>query len=882
MKMKCNLLVLCCSLFICKSVSANSPSVHISPKPSWTGSFKPFTEKPPERDIANGYYYALIERQINIEEKASYVHIIREIVSDEGIQDGSEISVDFEPSYERVDFHQLIVWRDGKPSNRLNLSSFKVFPNQTQLSMFIYNGSYSAMIIPDDIRKGDRIEFSYTITGRNPVFQNKYCQTFYLNAAEPIVHSYLALYASPQHKLNYQSFNDIPQIKSNVSESKGLKKYEWEGQQLKAVESNSYQPEWLDTYSYVQVSDFNSWAEVADWASSINPVAMPVTGKLAEAVAKLKKESNSKGDYFRNAVRLVQNEIRYMGIEIGEYSHRANRPEKVFDQRYGDCKDKSLLLASILKANDIDAYMVLVNADIKGRINTDIPSSDAFNHAVVYAKVNNVDVWVDPTISYQGGKGVDIYFPVYGKGLILKPGTTGLTDIIESQNGLISYKEEFTLDKTGKNAILIVTTTYTVNEADKIREDLASSSITETEKSYLNYYSKKFAKIEKLDSLRIKDDLEKNQLITTEKYRISDFCKPDSATGKLSADFFADYVYELLPRVTNQVKTPVNLKYPSAINYSIVVYYNGKWNIPSQHTSIERDGYEFYFDRTTFDNALTLQYRLNFLKDNVPVEKLSEFRADVKNITDNTLSFSFVLPSVNDNYSVAGKNRDLNFWMIVFALGIIAAFIFMGIKFYKTNPKNFTVSGQYPRSIGGWLILIAAGLCLSPLFLLASAVNENYFSSNLWNAYAGLNKEFIFKSLLTFEVFGNISLICSAVFCGLLFFKKRNILPAYISGFYAFNAFVVLTDYILAANLNRDIASKALMDVVRAILIAAIWIPYFMRSTRVKETFIVPYPAYTLTMETLQPEADIHDVEKESIINETAEEKGAEDNANLG
>ena len=53
--------------------------------------------------------------------------------------------------------------------------------------------------------------------------------------------------------------------------------------------------------------------------------------------------------YFRVAVNFVQNEIRYMGIETGKYSHKANSPEKVFKQRYGDCKDKSLLLASILK-----------------------------------------------------------------------------------------------------------------------------------------------------------------------------------------------------------------------------------------------------------------------------------------------------------------------------------------------------------------------------------------------------------------------------------------------------------------------------------------------------------------------------------------------------
>jgi transglutaminase-like putative cysteine protease len=38
-----------------------------------------------------------------------------------------------------------------------------------------------------------------------------------------------------------------------------------------------------------------------------------------------------------------------MGIEMGQYSHKANNPERVFKQRYGDCKDKSLLLVSMSK-----------------------------------------------------------------------------------------------------------------------------------------------------------------------------------------------------------------------------------------------------------------------------------------------------------------------------------------------------------------------------------------------------------------------------------------------------------------------------------------------------------------------------------------------------
>ncbi len=127
---------------------------------------------------------------------------------------------------------------------------------------------------------------------------------------------------------------------------------------------------------------------MVDWGVRINPLQTTFTGELAETIAKLKKESG--GDqkkYFRAAVTLVQDEVRYMGIETGPYSHKANTPSKVFKQRYGDCKDKSLLLASILNANGIEAHLALLNTELENKLSDFIPSANLFDHAVVVATI---------------------------------------------------------------------------------------------------------------------------------------------------------------------------------------------------------------------------------------------------------------------------------------------------------------------------------------------------------------------------------------------------------------------------------------------------------------------------------------------------------------
>ena len=167
--------------------------VSVSPKPNWILSCKPYKITPSNREINNGAYDELIEEQINVDKQAIYNHIITQIVSESGIQNNSEISVSFNPSYERIDFHEIIVWRNNKPQARLYSDKFKMLPEENEIEKFIYNGTYFAKYILDDIRKGDKIEYSYTITGVNPVFDHKFCRTIYLQAENLIQHQFYYL-----------------------------------------------------------------------------------------------------------------------------------------------------------------------------------------------------------------------------------------------------------------------------------------------------------------------------------------------------------------------------------------------------------------------------------------------------------------------------------------------------------------------------------------------------------------------------------------------------------------------------------------------------------------------------------------------------------------
>lgn len=813
-------------------------------KPGWLVPYRPDASLATNtKEVSDGYYMLLFEEQYHVEQKTIYRHIIRQIISEAGIQNGSQINVSYNPEYEKLQVHEVLIRRNGEIINRLTPGKFKILQKEEELSLHIYSGTYNAFYLVEDVRKGDQIEYAYSIVGENPIFANKFSEILYLTSYEPVTNFYKALIVSPTRKLYFSPFYDAPKpVKKTIN---GLDLYEWNlGNKVHMLEPEDFQPSWYTGYPHYEISEYNSWKEVIDWAAKVNDVPMAGT-ELQSRITQIKKlAGDDKEKYLLEAIRFVQDDIRYMGIELGEYSHRPNTPEKVCRQRFGDCKDKSLLLCALLRANDITAYMAYVNTGLKGKIAEEQPGPGRFNHVITKVYLEDHNYWVDATFSYQRGRLKDRYNPDFGKALVLGDGSTTLTDIPLKDFGELYVNEEIILSSfDNDSATLSVISEYTGLYADNLRSMVANTSMKNLETGYLDFYKKIYGKVEQLDSLHIKDFDKENKIRVEEKYTIREPWKVDSANhNKLSFTSNAHILKDKLIIVNDSRKTPLTLLFPNQLKYTISVKFPEPWALDAKSYRLESPYYDFTFTPKLNNKIVSLQYDFRAKHDHIPVESMKQYVKDMDELVNSTGYVFSYDPSKAEkgNSNSSGIN-----WLVLFvALASGAFFIYVAQKYYKRS-----VPQEHPTyeawDLGGWLVLVGIGVVISPIMLVISLFSMETFQNAVWSglsiAYPEKNISLI-QLFLLLEVVCNMFLLTLACLIPFLFFRKRDLFPRTKIFFLVLNMLLLFIDYLVTdAIFDSNTLRDNLKDLIRAVVPVAIWVPYLLVSHRVKHTFIIPY-----------------------------------------
>lgn len=141
---------------------------------------------------------------------------------------------------------------------------------------------------------------------------------------------------------------------------------------------------------------FSDWQQMGTWYLNLTNGRRDTSPALKQKVAELTAARPALLDKMRALASFVQNDIRYVSIQLGIGGWQPHSAADVFGHKYGDCKDKATLLSSMLHEIGVDSYYVVINME-RGAVVPEMPAhTGGFNHVMLAIKLN--DGPTDPSL----------------------------------------------------------------------------------------------------------------------------------------------------------------------------------------------------------------------------------------------------------------------------------------------------------------------------------------------------------------------------------------------------------------------------------------------------------------------------------------------------
>jgi hypothetical protein len=607
----------------------DDPHVSLGPPPAWVEPSEPPLDTPAPRGMAlEAAQYLLVDDQVRVSAHnvERYAHTSFRIVTREGLDSLSRMEVVFDPAWASVELHRLRVWRDGAWTDRLEGAHATVIREEASLWQHIFDGTRKLVVVMPDVRVGDVVDMSWSVDGLDPVFGGHYGEGWPMAWGVPAERRELRLIWPDGRPLQTLGFDVRPATSRSLGD--GWSEARWELAHVLPVQEEYGLPVGLDPYPWVQSSDFAGWAEVVQWAQGVYRLpeqADPAVQALADS---LWASSGTQDVFVAAAARWVQDEVRYFGMELGDASHVPHQPSLVLQRRYGDCKDKTLLLVSLLRARGVQAWPALVSRGQQGAIGTMLPSPTIFDHVIAMVRLGGQDVWIDATESSQGGAIADTWIPPFGKALLIAPGVGELSDValpmLPQGRGTVEHSFDL-LDDPERPAVR-VETLFEGHRAEEMRRMLADISLARLQEDFLDHYASLGTPLIPDGSMTIRDEREANELHVVERYTMDQAWVPlESGAEELYLPPAS--IFDWLPASSGARRYPLALPQGLDEHEHISILADPAWELEDIEADVRCPWFELSAQSEAQEGSMRISYHLRVLRDRVEPHELRAYQA---------------------------------------------------------------------------------------------------------------------------------------------------------------------------------------------------------------------------------------------------------------
>lgn len=830
----------------------------IGPRPTWISPVEIPRAKGPTGDGHSGGVRPLLadnQQRFVGKTEESYRRFADEIVNEAGLAALSSLSVQVDPSYETLVLHDVRVWRGDRVGSRLSRERVRVMQREPGLQHDVVDGVLTVALFVEDLRIGDVVEWSYTLRGADPTLGGKIDRRLYFGGAEPFGRIHARLLVDETRVLRFAAASpdgNTEAYRANRGSVGGLAVYEWDFIDVAGSKPQPESPSWFPSEASVQVSESASWAEVAALSTSQFRPTGASSKELRAWVKQARSAFPSDDDLLLHAIRFVQDEVRYVGLEEGLGRRHPTAPSKVLERRFGDCKDKASLLVALLAEAGIEAHPALVSTT-HGHVLADrLPSLGVFDHAIVQVRAKSGKIyWVDATLRLQGGGLERLRFGEFERALVLGVDATDFArmDPAPATVSRVTAVDRFELPAptSKEKARIDVERIYSGPLADAFRLVFAANGSDELSKHFAEVYRAEYPDTSVAANADIRDDRAGDTFgMTIHLASTSAWVASTDGTGH-TFTAFAHLVGGNLPSLAPDEGprlAPFLIPGPAEAHHRLEVSLPFDPSFEPAKKTTSGTGFTLVGESTVTGRKVVYDHRLVTTETLVPPAEGDATRAQLRAVREeiaHTLTHGMADAVLTPATGPVGA-----YLFFVLAIAVPLA-LWIGFRVYRHDPDLPVPPASEHQPLGGWLLLLAFGLLSGP-FTLGKSIYEilvGLVPASAWDPYFAAGTKLYspsFAAWMGIETIIELGRLAYVSVLAVLFFGRRRSFPLHFTRYGVFTIAYLWLDHVLTGALTPPgLAPPADNDVYRLLgssIWMGLWIAYLRQSDRARRVFV--------------------------------------------
>lgn len=364
-----------------------------APVPSWVAEQAVPRNNPKNKDNAFELLLTNSQEYLTPGGLENFVEYVVEPLTQAGLQAFGNIALPWNIYRTDFTFHRVEIERDGKTIDALDRDNISVIRRETKLEQATISGLRTVLMPVKGLRVGDklRVSFSYKTTDRigkteeiqemsPPVSMGRMVRRFVVSKDLPV---------------RWASNSEIkPVIKELGTTSERL----FVAENFEPPKERKFVPDRI-AQKILQVSSYNDWSEVAApmaplFDASRQTAPNSEVAQLADKIAAVHKDPH---DRLIAALRESQDQVRYVALLLNDGDYSPMTADEVWEQRFGDCKGKTVFLLALLDRMGIQAEPMLVSVKMDDGLDQRLPSLAMFDHVIVRAHIGSETYFLDGT-----------------------------------------------------------------------------------------------------------------------------------------------------------------------------------------------------------------------------------------------------------------------------------------------------------------------------------------------------------------------------------------------------------------------------------------------------------------------------------------------------